>query len=361
MTPDNSILSPFVSRHIGPREPDIQLMLETLGLTSLDELTERVIPRSILDSDGLGLPAGVSEEQALAELRAMAGRNRVLRSFIGQGYYGTHTPAVIQRNVLENPAWYTAYTPYQPEISQGRLELLFYFQTMVCELTGMEICGASLLDEATAAAEAMTMCLRNHRSGGKRMLVSRHCHPQTIAQIHTRAAPLGIDVVEFDELREIPDCRQAFAVLVQYPATDGRVNSYQELFAAARGQGGLIIVACDLLSLLVMASPRQLGADVAVGSTQRFGVPLGFGGPHAAFLATREEFKRTLPGRLVGQSIDVHGDPAYRLALQTREQHIRREKRPRTSARPSAAGHDVHPLCHASRAGGTASHRAASA
>ncbi len=326
MPANQHVLSAFVSRHIGPNDSEIAEMLSELGFADLEELTRAVVPGSILQKSPLNLAAGETEEEALAELRAIASKNRVLRSFIGQGYYGTHTPKVIARNVLENPAWYTAYTPYQPEISQGRLEVLFYFQTLVCELTGMDVCGASLLDEATAAAEAMTLCQRNNKSSGKRFLVSRHCHPQTIELIHTRAIPLGIEVVEVDELKGIHDWTDVFGLLVQYPATDGRVDAYDELFAKAHQNRALVVVASDLLALTLLRAPSEMGADVVVGSAQRFGVPLGFGGPHAAFLATLDEYKRTMPGRLVGQSIDAHGRPAYRLALQTREQHIRREK-----------------------------------
>jgi glycine dehydrogenase len=321
-------LSPFVARHIGPRDYEIAEMLAQLGFSSLDELTQAAVPAGITMEGALRLPPGVGEDQALEELRQIASKNRVHKSYIGQGYYGTHTPKVIQRNVLENPGWYTAYTPYQPEISQGRLEVLFGFQTMVCELTGMDLCGASLLDEATAAAEAMAMCLRNHTNGASRFLVSKHCHPQTIALIHTRAEPLGVEVVEFDEFSGLPSLSDVFGVLVQYPTTDGRVASNQELIDEAHRNHAMVVVATDLLALTILKPPgrKHLGADIVVGSSQRFGVPLGFGGPHAAFLATLDDFKRTLPGRLVGQSIDSHGKTAYRLALQTREQHIRREK-----------------------------------
>ena len=319
--------SPFVARHIGPRENEIQQMLAALGYPSLDALTAAVVPAAIADNAPLALPAGASEEQALAELQALARQNKVLKSFIGAGYYGTLTPKVIQRNVLENPAWYTAYTPYQPEISQGRLEVLFYFQTLVAELTGLEIANASLLDEATAAAEAMTLCHRSVRGDQRQtFLVSEHCHPQTIEIIETRAEPLGIRIVRFDELRGVDQWDDVFGAIVQYPATDGRVHDYAPLIDAAHQHGAMVVMATDLLALLLLRSPGELGADVAVGNAQRFGVPLGFGGPHAAFMATRDAFKRTMPGRLVGQSIDAQGNPAYRLALQTREQHIRREK-----------------------------------
>ncbi len=319
--------SPFVARHIGPRENEIQRMLAALDFPTLDALTAAVVPLAIADNRPLALPAGVSEEQALAELQTLANKNKVLKSFIGAGYYGTHTPKVIQRNVLENPAWYTAYTPYQPEISQGRLEVLFYFQTLVAELTGLEIANASLLDEATAAAEAMTLCHRSVR-GDERptFLVSEHCHPQTIDVIETRAEPLGIRVVRFDELRGVDSWDGVFGAIVQYPASDGRVHDFADLVAAAHQHGAMVVMATDLLALMLLRSPGAWGVDVAVGNAQRFGVPLGFGGPHAAFMATRDAFKRTMPGRLVGQSVDAQGNPAYRLALQTREQHIRREK-----------------------------------
>jgi len=319
-------LSPFVSRHIGPRDHEIQFMLERLGYDSLDDLTRTVVPANIADDSPMDLMPGVTEEEALAELKQIASKNKVLRSFIGQGYYGTHTPKVIQRNVLENPAWYTAYTPYQPEISQGRLEVLFYFQTMVCELTGMDISGASLLDEGTAAAEAMTLCQRSSKTAANRFLVSTGCHPQTIELIETRAEPLGIEVVEFDQRNEVADWSDVFAVIVQYPATDGSVGDFAQLIEGAHQHKAMVVMASDLLALTLLKSPGTLGADVVVGNTQRFGVPFGFGGPHAAFLATKDAFKRTLPGRLVGQSVDSHGNPAFRLALQTREQHIRREK-----------------------------------
>ena len=324
--PYSATLSPFVSRHIGPRDNEIQFMLSELGYASLDELTLAVVPENIADNSPMDLLAGLSEEEALSELKQIASKNKVLRSFIGQGYYGTFTPKVIQRNVLENPAWYTAYTPYQPEISQGRLEVLFYFQTMVCELTGMDISGASLLDEGTAAAEAMTLCQRSCKSSANRFLVSSLCHPQTIELIQTRAEPLGIEVILFDQRQVVSDWSNVFAAIVQYPATDGSIGNFTSLIEAAHAGNAMVVMASDLLALTLLKSPGELGADVVIGNTQRFGVPFGFGGPHAAFLATKDAFKRTLPGRLVGQSIDSHGRPAFRLALQTREQHIRREK-----------------------------------
>lgn len=319
-------LSPFVARHIGPREDEIQRMLQLLGYSSLDELSDTVVPKNIIDAAPMAILDGVTEEQALAELRGIASENKVLRSLIGQGYYSTHTPKVIQRNVLENPAWYTAYTPYQPEISQGRLELLFYFQTLVSELTGLEMANCSLLDEATAAAEAMTLCQRSVRGAGNKFLVSNRCHPQTIEVIRTRAVPLAIEVVEFDESQPITNWSGVFGLIVQYPATTGAVVCYEKLIAEAHANKALVVMATDLLALMLLRSPGKLGADIAIGNSQRFGVPLGLGGPHAAFLATKDDYKRTMPGRIVGQSIDRHGKPAYRLALQTREQHIRREK-----------------------------------
>ncbi len=319
-------LSPFVSRHIGPRDLEIKEMLAQLGYASLEDLTRAVVPSSIADDSTLDLPPGATEEEALAELRQIACQNKVMRSCIGLGYYGTLTPKVIQRNVFENPAWYTAYTPYQPEISQGRLEVLFNFQTMVCELTGMDIAGASLLDEGTAAAEAMTLCHRSSKSSANRFLVSSLCHPQTIELIRTRATPLGIEVVLIDQRSPVSDWSSVFAVLIQCPATDGAIDNLDALIQDSHQHQAMVVMATDLLALTILKSPGELGADVAVGNTQRFGVPLGLGGPHAAFLATKDAYKRTLPGRLVGQSVDSHGNPAFRLALQTREQHIRREK-----------------------------------
>ena len=316
----------FAQRHIGLSDNDIEHMLSSLGYSSLDQLSETVVPESIADDSALDLLPACSEEEALAELKAIADQNTVFKSCIGQGYYGTHTPKVIQRNVLENPAWYTAYTPYQPEISQGRLEVLFYYQTMVAELTGMDIANASLLDEGTAAGEALTLAHRALRGKKNRCLVSLHCHPQTLEILTTRATPLGIELVMFDE-REMPDnWDDVFAVLVQYPDTYGTIHDLSNLSEAAHEAGALVIMASDLLALTLLKSPGELGADIVVGNSQRFGVPLGFGGPHAGFFAVRDKYKRSMPGRLVGQSVDVHGNPAFRLALQTREQHIRREK-----------------------------------
>ena len=315
----------FVSRHIGPDPEETRSMLGTLGLDSLDQFVERVIPASIRSNAPMALSKGCSEPEALARLRKIAAKNQVFRSFIGAGYYDCHTPAVVQRNVLENPAWYTAYTPYQPEISQGRLEALLNFQTMITDLTGMEIANASLLDEATAAAESMTFCQRLSKRSCTSFFVSQDCHPQTIEVVRTRAEPLGIEVVVGDPATQFEGC-DAFGVLLQYPASTGEVIDYAAIVAAAHAKQALVVVAADLLALTLLRPPGEFGADVAIGTTQRFGVPLGYGGPHAAYFATRDAYKRVMPGRLVGVSIDSHGDRAYRLAMQTREQHIRREK-----------------------------------
>ena len=316
----------FCDRHIGLSPTDIEYMLDTLGYASLEELSQTVVPQSIADNTELNLKSALSEEQALAELKKIASNNKIVKSLIGQGYYDTHTPKVIQRNVLENPAWYTAYTPYQPEISQGRLEVLFYFQTMITELTGMDIANASLLDEATAAAEAMTLAHRALKGKRNRCLVSNNCHPQTIELLETRATPLGIELVYFNEQEACPVDETIFAAILQYPDTYGTVNELKDLCESIHKSGALVIMASDLLALTLLRSPGELGADVVIGNSQRFGVPMGFGGPHAGFFAVRDKYKRSMPGRLVGQSIDALGNPAYRLALQTREQHIRREK-----------------------------------
>ena len=301
-------------------------MLETLGEPSLDALIDKTVPAGIRLSGAMDLPPAAGESAALEELRGISMKNRVFRSFIGEGYYDTHTPGVIQRNILENPGWYTAYTPYQAEIAQGRLEALLNFQTMVADLTGLPVSNASLLDEATAAAEAMHMAFAVRKNKeGKKIFVSKRCNSQTIAVIQTRAEPLGIEVIVDDESPLLLD-GSVFAVVVQYPDVDGSINEYDLLFANAKKAGALCICAADLLALVLLRPPGEFGADIVVGTTQRFGVPLGFGGPHAAYLATKDEFKRLMPGRLVGISIDSHGNPAYRLSLQTREQHIRRDK-----------------------------------
>jgi glycine dehydrogenase len=315
----------FVDRHIGPRDPDIQHMLRLLGFASLDALIDATIPAGIRLQKPLQLDSGKSEYELLQELREIATQNQVFRSFIGMGYANCITPPVIQRNILENPGWYTQYTPYQPEIAQGRLEALLNFQTLVTDLTGLEISNASLLDEATAAAEAMSMSYGLAKQGAKTFWVSELCHPQTIAVIKTRAQPLGIDVMVGNH-RTVQFDQSIFGVLLQYPATDGAIYNYQEVCDRAHAAGALVTIAADLLSLTLLKPPGEFGADIAVGNTQRFGVPLGYGGPHAAYFATKEAFKRQLPGRLVGVSKDVNGHPALRLALQTREQHIRRDK-----------------------------------
>ncbi|MGH8353204.1 MAG: aminomethyl-transferring glycine dehydrogenase [Pseudomonas sp.] len=316
----------FIARHIGPREADVAAMLEQLGYDSLEALIASVIPDSIKDSSMLELSAGLGEADALARLKAIAAQNQQFSNHIGQGYYGTHTPAPILRNLLENPAWYTAYTPYQPEISQGRLEALLNFQTLISDLSGLPIANASLLDEATAAAEAMTFCKRLAKNKASHsFFASVHCHPQTLDVLRTRAEPLGIDVVVGDE-RAIGDAGAYFGALLQYPASDGEIFDYRELVERFHAAGALVAVAADLLALCLLTPPGEFGADVAIGSAQRFGVPLGFGGPHAAYFATRDAFKRDMPGRLVGVSLDRFGKPALRLAMQTREQHIRREK-----------------------------------
>jgi glycine dehydrogenase len=317
----------FAQRHIGPSEDDQAQMLKTVGYASLDELTAAALPAGLADR-ALTLPGPLTEDQALAELRRLAGQNQVLTSMIGLGYYGTMTPAVIRRNVLENPAWYTAYTPYQPEISQGRLEALLNFQTMVEDLTGLAVAGASMLDEATAAAEAMTMA-RRVTGKGRIFLADADCLPQTLAVLATRAEPLGIELVTGEVTPELiaaqPD-GELFGVLLQYPGASGAVRDLAPAIEAARARGAQAAVAADLLALTLLTPPGELGADIAVGSTQRFGVPMGFGGPHAGYICVRDAIKRQLPGRLVGVSVDADGHPAYRLALQAREQHIRREK-----------------------------------
>ena len=314
----------FVARHIGPGDDEIAAMLAAIGQPSLEAMVDAIVPASIRLRQPLALPPAVSEHEALARLRSIAAKNRVFKSFIGMGYYGTRTPHVILRNVLENPAWYTAYTPYQAEISQGRMEALLNFQTMVCDLTAMQIANASLLDEGTAAAEAMTLAKRSCRSQSNLFFVSADCHPQTIAVVRTRAEPLGIEVQVGDDARAA--AADAFAVLLQYPASTGDVRDYRAIVEAVHARGGLVSVAADLLALTLLAPPGEWGADIVLGNSQRFGVPLGYGGPHAAFLACRDAFKRSMPGRLIGVSVDAQGAPAYRLTLQTREQHIRREK-----------------------------------
>ena len=315
----------FVRRHIGPSPRDVNAMLETVGAKSLGALMAETLPSSIRQPAPLDLGTALSETEALAHMRELAAQNQVFTSLIGQGYSGTILPAVIQRNILENPAWYTAYTPYQPEISQGRLEALFNFQTMICDLTGLDVANASLLDEATAAAEAMALAERAAQATAKSFFVDSEVHPQTLAVLRTRAEPLGWKLIVGDPAVDL-DKAEVFGALLQYPATSGAVRDIRPAIAVLRAKGALAVVAADLLALTLIASPGELGADIAVGSAQRFGVPMGYGGPHAAYMAVRDALKRSLPGRIVGLSIDSRGQPAYRLALQTREQHIRREK-----------------------------------
>ncbi len=315
----------FVRRHIGPSPRDVAAMLETTGATSLAELMGQTLPASIRQKAPLDLGRALSETEALSHMRDLAAQNQVFTSLIGTGYSGTILPAVIQRNILENPAWYTAYTPYQPEISQGRLEALFNFQTMICDLTGLDVANASLLDEATAAAEAMALAERHSQVKAKAFFVDKEVHPQTLAVMRTRAEPLGWTLVVGDPLTDL-DNTDVLGALLQYPGTSGAVRDLRPAIASLRAKGALAIVAADLLALTLLASPGELGADIAIGSAQRFGVPMGYGGPHAAYMAVRDALKRSLPGRIVGLSVDSRGAPAYRLALQTREQHIRREK-----------------------------------
>lgn len=315
----------FIARHIGPRNTEKTAMLKSLGYDDMDRFIADVVPASILKSQPLELPSAQSEQQVLERIRAIADENILKKSLIGMGYYNTVTPSVIQRNVLENPAWYTAYTPYQAEISQGRLEAILNFQTLIKDLCGMEIANASLLDEGTAAAEAMTMARRVSRSKATQFFVSENCLPQTIAVVQTRAKPLGIEVVVGDHSTELV-AENCFAALFQYPAVDGSISDFRDAIHALHQHKGMAIMATDLLALTLLTPPGELGADIVVGNSQRFGVPLGYGGPHAAFMATADKHKRSMPGRLIGVSVDDAGDPALRMALQTREQHIRREK-----------------------------------
>lgn len=321
----------FLNRHLGPNSTDEATMLAALGVASRAQLIQHIVPKSIASTQAMQLPQPVSEVQALDELKTIAKKNRLMRSYIGQGYYPCHTPGVILRNILENPAWYTAYTPYQAEISQGRLEALLNFQTMVCDLTGMAISGASMLDEATAAAEAMTLAKRSNKSPSNTLLVDAEVLPQTLAVLQTRAEPLGISIKTWHA--NDPLDADSFALLLQYPGASGVLRDDTELIVGYKaatknttGHTGTVIVAADLLALTLLKSPKELGADIAIGTTQRLGMPLCNGGPHAAYLACSDELKRSMPGRLVGISKDVHGNPGYRLSLQTREQHIRREK-----------------------------------
>ena len=314
----------FIARHIGPDESEQAKMLATIGINSLPELIEKTVPEAIRQAN-LDLSATpISESEALAQLKAIANQNKVARSFIGMGYHDTHVPSPILRNLLENPGWYTAYTPYQPEISQGRLEALLNFQQVIIDLTGMEISNASLLDEATAAAEAMTLMKRSNRKKSDTLFVASHCLPQTIDVVKTRAELLDIEVI-VDDIANFAQ-HDVFGAIFQYPGIDGTVADLTTVIAQAHEQDALVSIAVDLLSLVLLKSPGEMGADIVFGSAQRFGVPMGFGGPHAAFLATKDAFKRSMPGRVIGVSKDSHGKPALRMAMQTREQHIRREK-----------------------------------
>jgi glycine dehydrogenase len=329
-----AVLNPtdtFVRRHLGANEDEVRQMLAAIGVGSLAELVRETVPESIFRAEPLalaGLPVDreLGERELLGELRAIVGRNRVCRSFLGMGYHGCLTPGVIQRNILENPGWYTQYTPYQSEISQGRLEALLNFQTMVADLTALPVANASLLDEATAAAEAMHLCYTLAAGKKEVFFVAEDCHPQTIAVVQTRAEAIGVEIRIGDPAAVDFAAGDLCGVLLQYPATDGRVIDYAPLAERAHAAGALVVVATDLLALTLLRAPGEFGADIAIGSAQRFGVPMGFGGPHAAFLATRDEYKRQLPGRIIGVSRDRRGKTALRMAMQTREQHIRREK-----------------------------------
>src|SRR5690554_5794375 len=320
----------FETRHNGPSEEEVSIMLKKINASSLEELIDQTIPKSIRLSKPMVLPRAKSEAKFLRDFRVLAKKNKIFKSFIGLGYYDTIVPPVILRNVLENPAWYTAYTPYQAEIAQGRLEALINFQTLVSDLTGMDIANASLLDEGTAAAEAISL-LYDKRKGKKRkeahtFFVSEHCHPQTISVIQARTEPLDIElIIDSPDSVDLTD-PNLFGILLQYPDTTGHVRDLTDLITAAHENDVYVAAAADLMSLALLTPPGDMGADVVVGTTQRFGIPMGYGGPHAAYFATREEFKRQIPGRIIGASVDTEGNPAYRMALQTREQHIRREK-----------------------------------
>jgi glycine dehydrogenase len=314
----------FSLRHIGPRKSEINEMLEELGLKNIDELIEKTIPESIHVKSELNIGNGLDEFSLLKKIKSIASKNKVARSYIGTGYYGTITPPVIQRNILENPGWYTAYTPYQAEISQGRLEALLNYQTMVTDMTGLSISNASLLDESTAAAEAMVMMLRSTKDRNQ-FLVASDCHPQTIDVLKTRSEPIGVELI-IKPLDEFDFTDKIFGVLIQYPSTDGKVFDFGDLCNQAHDNGSLVAVATDLMALALIPTPGEIGADIAIGNSQRFGVPMGFGGPHAAFISAKENFKRKMPGRIIGESVDSNGNRALRMALQTREQHIRRDK-----------------------------------
>ncbi len=314
----------FIQRHIGPSEKEQEIMLKELGYKSLSNLIENTVPEKILFKDSLDIGDPNSEYEALRKLKNISKKNKIFSSFIGMGYYGTYTPYVILRNILENPGWYTSYTPYQPEVAQGRLEMLLNFQQMIIDFTGMDIANASLLDEATAAAEAMGLSFRLSKTDTKKVFVSKNCHPQTIEVIKTRAEPLGLEIIVGDEDKDIN--QNIICGILQYPGTLGDIKDPSEAISKIHKNNGKAVLACDLLALAKLKTPAELGADIAIGSSQRFGIPMGYGGPHAAFFATKNEFKRSMPGRIVGVSVDRHGKKAFRLALQTREQHIRRDK-----------------------------------
>ena len=314
----------FIQRHIGPSEMEQQKMLQDLGYKNLNELIEKTVPEKILFRDNLDIGDANSEYKALRKLKNISKKNKIFSNFIGMGYYGTYTPYVILRNILENPGWYTSYTPYQPEVAQGRLEMLLNFQQMIIDFTGMDIANASLLDEGTAAAEAMGLSYRLSKNGTKKVFVSKNCHPQTIEVIKTRAEPLGLEIIVGDEDNDINE--NIICGILQYPGTLGDIKDPSEAISKIHKKNGKAVLACDLLALAKLKTPAELGADIAIGSSQRFGIPMGYGGPHAAFFATKDEYKRSMPGRIVGVSVDRHGKKAFRLALQTREQHIRRDK-----------------------------------
>ena len=317
----------FLKRHIGPSKEDQSKMLKELNFKSLDDLIKSTVPEKIKFEGELNIGDSNSEYEALRKLRTISKKNQVYSNFIGMGYYGTYTPYVILRNILENPGWYTSYTPYQPEVAQGRLEMLLNFQQMIVDFTGMDIANASLLDEGTAAAEAMGLSYRLDKSESNLVFVSENCHPQTIEVVRTRAEPMGLNVLVGSEDKVLEQLKEYIVCgVLQYPGTLGEIKDPSEAISKIHKKNGKAILACDLLALAKLKTPRELGADIAVGSSQRFGIPMGYGGPHAAFFATKDEFKRSMPGRLVGVSVDRHGNKAYRLSLQTREQHIRRDK-----------------------------------
>ena len=316
----------FIKRHIGLSKEDEKNMLNKLGYKSLDELISNTVPKNILSKDQLSIGEPNSEYEALRKLRAISKKNQIYSNFIGMGYYGTYTPNVVVRNIFENPGWYTSYTPYQPEVAQGRLEMLLNFQQMIIDFTGMDIANASLLDEGTAAAEAMGLSHRLNKKDSKVVFISDDCHPQTINVIQTRAEPMGLKIVigNDNDLNNVSE--DLVCGILQYPGTLGDIKDPSENISRIHKRNGKAILACDLLALAKLKTPGELGADIAVGSSQRFGIPMGYGGPHAAFFATKDEYKRSMPGRIIGVSVDRNGNKAYRLSLQTREQHIRRDK-----------------------------------